>query len=211
MKKIKIFILIFFITFIINGNVNASNNLNTTDNRFEVINDLTLKDIKNNYYYHFENHNDLKRFINNNVIKSNDTTMSTCLPGMPGYPNCHSNPIVSTGSRYLSHYNTDFIKSNELLLGNNGWVFGGRHGATMSFNTSMTVTFTHGSLSLSHEVGHSSTFNVPAGKRGNIKYQAKWRIETREGYSVRKDGSKTGFYKYKVTKFIEGGFIGVYK
>lgn len=137
--------------------------------------------------------------------------MNLCTPGMLGYPNCQSNPIVSTGSRYVSHYNTGFIKSNELLLGNSGWVYGGKHGATMALNTSKTVTFSYNELSFSREVGHSRTFNVPPGKSGNIKYQARWRIETKEGYSIRKYGSKTGFYKYKVTKFIEGGFIGVYK
>lgn len=209
MKKIRFFITFILILFIFNGNTYASSVNKIQNNKFEYINDLTLYDKDSNLFFSFESHSDLLKFLNPGLRKI--SFRSVCTPGMSGYPYCQNNPVVSTGSRYISHYNTDFIQNKELLLGNNGWVFGGTHGATMQFSTSKDITFSYDSLSFSIKVGKSSTFNVPPRTMGNIKYQAKWRIETREGFSIRKDGSKTGFYKYKVSKFLEGGFIGVYK
>ncbi|WP_282926121.1 hypothetical protein [Helcococcus kunzii] len=210
-KTIKTFLSLALIFFLINTNVYAYSNEELTIDRFEIIDDTTLLDKENNDIYFFEESAHLYNFINSMNNRNKISVRRVCTPGMPGYPYCQDNPIVSTGSRLIGHYDTSFIKSNELLLGNDGWVFGGTYGATMSYNDDKTVTFSHAGLTLSRRVLTSRTFNVPPHTRGNIKYQAKWRIETREGYSIRKDGSKTGFYKYKVGKFLEGGFIGVYK
>ncbi|EHR35488.1 hypothetical protein ACKA01_06135 [Helcococcus kunzii] len=210
-KTIKTFFSLALIFFLINTNVYAYSNEELTINRFEIIDDTTLLDKENNDIYFFEESAHLYNFINSMNNRNKISVRRVCTPGMPGYPYCQDNPIVSTGSRLISYYNTGFIKSNELLLGNDGWVFGGTYGATMQFSNTKELTFSYNGLSLTHKVTKSQSFKVPPHTRGNIKYQAKWRIETREGYSIRKDGSKTGFYKYKVTKFIEGGFIGVYK
>ena len=121
--------------------------------------------------YFFEESAHLYNFINSINNRNKISVRRECTPGMPGYPYCQDNPIVSTGSRLISHYDTGFIQSNELLLGNDGWVFGGPYGATMQFSKTRDLTFSYNGLSLTHKVTKSQSFKVPPNTRGNIKYQ----------------------------------------
>lgn len=177
---------------------------------YEIINNTTLYNESENSFYGFDNELDMTSFLSS-LNYHNTTILNTCFPGDPGYPTCQSNPIVGSESTYVSHYYSGYLVHSKLLLGSAGWVFGGAYGASMTYNSSTTLTYTYDGVSFSKNIGQSSTFPVPAWKKGNIKYQSKWKIETRQLWHILKDGSRINNIQYKVSTFIDGGHVGVYQ
>ncbi len=74
-------------------------------NKFEIIESNIVYNKFEDAYYEFENSKSLENFLmleGCDLIpkksKLNIISNSACLPDMPGYPNCQSNPIVRTYS-----------------------------------------------------------------------------------------------------------------
>ncbi len=173
-----------------------------------LVSDNVMFDSVNDIYYLFDTSEDIQfRFINLDGFSS---PMSICLPGDPGYPNCQSNPVVRIEYEYISHYVTDYLVNPTLMLGNYGWVFGGVYGATMAYSSAKELGFTVEGISVSRSVGSSQSFPVPPGVSGNIKYKAKWRVETQRIWNILQDGQRLQGPLVKIIKFEIGGYFGVY-
>lgn len=74
-------------------------------NKFEIIESNIVYNKFEDAYYEFENSKSLENFLMleecdliSKKSKLNIISNSACLPDMPGYPNCQSNPIVRTYS-----------------------------------------------------------------------------------------------------------------
>ena len=177
---------------------------------YTIVDDKTVYDSSNETFYTFDTTEDLMLFIS--IMRGESTrTRSSCLPGAPGYPQCQSNPVVKVENVAVSSYNTGWLRHTTLLLGAGGWVNGGQYGATMAFTSSTTLGYSYDGVSFSRSVGKSSSFAVPAGRRGNIQYESRWKIETFQQWHILKDGTRTKGPTVKSAKFIEGSFVGVYK
>ena len=174
---------------------------------FEIVDDTTLKDDENVYYV-FETTDDRNEFLIALDLE-NYPNLYVCLPGDPGYPHCNTNPVVKTETKVVNSYVTNYINSNKNLLSN--WIDGGKYGATMSISLANNVGFTVEGITVSINISTGASFNVPAGKLGNISYRAKFRVNTIQPYYTLKDGTRQTGTKYKTYTKTEGVYFGVYK
>lgn len=173
-----------------------------------IVDDTTLIDSDGTQYF-FNTKDDRDEFLITLDVK-NSHSLYSCSPGDPGYPNCSSNPVVRVETKLIKTSITDYIKNDQLLLDN--WVYGGLYGATMSVSNSKSISYVvDGVGSVSVSSGTSQSFNVPAGKYGNIKLKMKFKINLYQRYWILKDGTRQVGTQYSTASKFEGAFYGEYK
>lgn len=173
-----------------------------------IIDDTTLMANDGTQYF-FNSKEDRDEFLLTLDVE-NTRSLYSCSPGDPGYPNCQSNPVVRVETKLIRTTITDYIKNDKLLLDN--WVYGGLYGATMSVSSSRSVSYVvDGVGSVSVSSGTSQSFNVPAGKYGNIKLKMKFKVNLYQRYWILKDGTKQVGTQYSTASKYEGVFYGEYK
>lgn len=187
----------------------SANEVNEEDlfiDDIEIIDDTTLFNTITNDFMFFETQDDRNQFLDELRLK--DISLYVCLPGDPGYPHCSGTVVVKSELQTLAGtVNTGEIISNNYLCGNGGWVWGP---GTVSFASSAGIgaQFTYNgsfSLSFSYTVTKGADFFVPAGKRGNIKYRANFKITPQRYKYTLNDGSVTYGAKFYTRTFLYGG------
>lgn len=190
-------------------------NLEENANEFFIVDNRTLYNESENAYYTFNSEEEMNEFLMI-LDGSYKVSLYACGPGDPGYPHCQKDPVTSVSSKWVGETTTGYIMSKNYLLGNNGWCFGE---GTMTIVKGNTYTTTFGvtvgayssGLSFSVHASQSYSYFVPDGKKGNVKYQSKFKITTYQYVYHHKSGRKTYGPEYKVTKQINGtgGFVSI--
>lgn len=178
---------------------------NLTFQMIEIVSDTVVKD-ESDVYYVFNTMEDRNQFLLQ-LNGAPSLLSSACLPGDPGYPNCDDNPVVRVESEVINTYTTQRYESGPLL---STWTEGP---AEMSINYEETVSFEVEGVGVSVSVGYSSSFPVPAGKEGNIKYKTKFKVTVYQQWAVLKDGTRVKTMQYKTVAPVngDGTFFAVYR
>lgn len=165
--------------------INKTLDSNIEYSSYEKIDSKTLYNKNTDSYYIFNNNDEMEKFLLSsvkNVSRSNyNMANSQCLPGNPGYPNCYKDYAVSSKTIILDSTTTGYLTSRNYLLGENGWLKGP---GTMSYNISKSYSATFGyryksidaSITFGLSKGAGYSFKVPAGYKGNVKYEAKFKV-----------------------------------
>lgn len=183
--------------------------------RYTVIDSKVLYDKTNNEYYIFSTEEDLAVFLVGLNLSSLYSSRA-CLPGDPGYPHCTDKYVVkSTLQTYGNTKRTDLVYASNYMLGNNGWIYGPGT-CSLTVGTTYTANFQFNDyvgLSVSIEVSGSYSFDVPKGKKGNIRYKGKFDITPKRYKYEYNDGTVTYGNVFYVTKLVNGtgGFASVLK
>lgn len=157
-----------------------SENMDEQTSDVEIESDNNQELIDNNSYGIFENP------LNKLAAVSNSRF---CQPGFPGYPNCKKDPIVSR--KYVT-VSTSYrwVNSGNLITS----VYGGKYGATMSINSSVSVSVE----GVGFSTGQGASFKVPKGKTGNIVLSGYVKYERKRLVVTHRSGKKS--YGGTITK-----------
>lgn len=208
LKKLLVFLSVFF--FVISSSIHVSANEEVNEfpdyEEIEIIDELTLKDQDDTYYF-FETQDDRDMFLI--MLQDMSVQLYACLPGDPGYPTCSDKTVVRIESIRVRSYHTGLLSQGGYLL--DDWTFGGSEGASMTLTESKEITFGYEGISCTLSVSHSQTFNVPVNRRGNIRYRADFLVTVYQNYFILKDGSRVVGNQYKTMKKSWGEFYPVYK
>lgn len=169
-----------------------------------IVDNTTIKD-EDGTFYVFNSKEDRDNFI---LKLEGAPSLYACLPGDPGYPNCQDNPVVRTETEKINSYSTSRYECKNPLLP--VWTAGP---ADMSLNITAEASFQVEGTGLSISVGQSSTFPVPKGKEGNIKYRTKFTVTVYQQWVIYADGSRVKDVQYKtITPVVgDGTFFAVYR
>lgn len=182
--------------------------------RIVIINENVVYNIDDDEYYIFYNEEEKDMFLIALESRKGESEITTfaCLPGDPGYPHC-GNTIVSYTTEVIgSTRRTSYIQSQNYLLGNNGWAYGGMTcGLTVGVSYGVNFILTdYLNASVSFNINGSYSFFVPEGYKGNIKYQGKFDVTPKRYVYKWSDGSIT-YQNFYSAKFVDGtgGFVKI--
>lgn len=208
-QKIISIITVVLMIMVVSTKIYATEEVSIND--FVIISDSTIENISTKELYVFVGEKERDIFLNE--LREKEVSTCACLPGDPGYPNCTDRYIVRTEKQTLSGTisDTGYLTSNNYLCGNNGWVFGPGN-ISYSASAGVTASFSYNNngygvnVNISYSVTRGASFYVPAGKKGNIKYKARFKLVPSRYKYTWNNGDVTYSTKFYISTLIDGGF-----
>lgn len=134
----------------------------------------------------------------NPALFNRNAVTSSCIPGNPGYPYCIENPAVAVISQEISRHQTARMDSEPLLP---VW---SQANESMKITENVHISSQLNDIEFNSAFTGSSSFQVPAGKEGNIVYRTSYTVIDWQMWITLQDGTVVKGTTYQTIEEVPG-------